>query len=129
MGTDIRAFVEYRQGEAWYAHAELFLERAYSLFALIAGVRSEGTSLMVPRGLPDDASGPTQEAYFVWDDEQEDLAPDPDATAPSWLLFSELAEILGSEPVVMNWELTLQTMRAIEQNFHAETRLVFWFRG
>jgi len=67
MGTDIRAFIEYRSGfgNIWFPHAEVLPERDYRVFGAIAGVRYGESPMLQPRGFPRDASASAELAYFV----------------------------------------------------------------
>lgn len=69
MGTDIRAFIEYRSPSdvIWHTQGEVFLERDYRLFDAIAGVRGTEDSITVfeARGFPADASAFAQLAYYA----------------------------------------------------------------
>lgn len=60
MGTDIHAFVEVEVAPgAWMARAQLYLDRSYSMFFALGGVRFERDGQHRPtwdRGLPKDAS-------------------------------------------------------------------------
>ncbi|HYS70503.1 MAG TPA: hypothetical protein VEM14_09705, partial [Gemmatimonadaceae bacterium] len=60
------------------------------------------------------------------------LVSRPDARRPSWLSISEIQTALrtigiGNETLGINWQLTLRSMQAIETEFQARVRLVFWF--
>jgi len=167
VGTDIRAFIEYRSAsdDLWRTHSEVFLEREYGLFAAMAGVRAteDTTTLFEPRGFPADASAFAQRAYYAhivpdqefvhnglsrfvrasdvagiinsgghYRHQSKGLISHPDALYPSWLTISEIQDALRAigirnERLGIAWQLALRTMQAIETEFHAEVRLVFWF--
>lgn len=70
MGTDIRAFIEYRPSpdQIWRTHSEVFPERDYRLFSAIAGAsfgRDDSITLFEARGFPADASAFAQIAYYA----------------------------------------------------------------
>ena len=62
------------------------------------------------------------------------LVSHPDARRPSWLSTSEIQTALrtigiSNEPLGMNWRLGIRSMQAIEVEFQADVRLVFWFEN
>lgn len=64
----------------------------------------------------------------------QDIISHPDARRASWLNVSEIHEALRaagvtSETLGNAWQLALRTMRAVEAEFHAVVRLVFWFEN
>lgn len=63
-----------------------------------------------------------------------DIISSPDARRPSWLSISEIQNALraigtGNETLGIAWQLALRTMQALEAEFHAEVRLIFWFEN
>lgn len=56
MGTDIHCQIEMHRNGRWRRQGELDLDRNYTLFAILAGVRGGGeiTPIAEPRGLPTD---------------------------------------------------------------------------
>lgn len=109
MGTDIFIYVEVHRHGRWllaepleknpiwdgepsemgneWKPRELFSDRVYELFAILANVRNPMRAvtpfeyIAEPRGLPSDASRPLREWHNCWKD---------DAFAESWLLVAEL---------------------------------------
>lgn len=68
MSCDIHAYIEYKSHDSWrsFSSDELKLGRDYMLFALMAGVRLEYvTPVMPPRGIPDDLSWEAREDYHL----------------------------------------------------------------
>ena len=62
------------------------------------------------------------------------LVSHPNARRPSWLNISEIQTALriigiSNETLGMNWRLGLRSMQAIEAEFQADVRLVFWFEN
>jgi hypothetical protein len=60
------------------------------------------------------------------------LISHPGALYPTWLRLSEIQDALRAigtrnETLGIIWQLALRTMQALEVEFHAEVRLVFWF--
>lgn len=95
MGCDIHSYVEVRRGGLWvYDHGEEYTAgeltegpfgwRDYGIFGFLADVRNYSRSPVIaePRGLPDDVTTETWQAYSK-------LAPD--AHSASWLAVAELA--------------------------------------
>jgi len=63
MGCDMRAMMERRNKDAtwlgeWFSAGELYVERDYELFAVLAGVRDDfpAPPISRPRGIPKDCS-------------------------------------------------------------------------
>jgi len=77
MGCDIHAFIEEKVGNSdrYECIAQLFLERNYTLFALLADVRNNCNheKLLIPisepKGLPKDLSWRVRDAYQKWEDD------------------------------------------------------------
>jgi hypothetical protein len=165
VGTDIRAFIEYRSGQddVWLPYADVSPERDSRVFAAIAGIRVEGATMLQPRGFPSDASA--EFAYYVRVIPDDEFAADglepfiraseamdiiasgghyrdetrqhisrPDATCPSWLTLPEIHNALETAGITrdtlgMEWEITLRVLEFLENEFHEEPRLVFWFES
>jgi len=55
VGCDIHMFIEYSQFEGHWSpfSGEIYGDRDYELFGLLAGVRGEASAVIAPRGLPD----------------------------------------------------------------------------
>jgi hypothetical protein len=95
VGTDIRAFIEYRSGQddVWFPYADVSPERDSRVFAAIAGIRVEGATMLQPRGFPSDASASAEFTYYVRvipDDEFVEDGLEP------FIRASEAAEITAS---------------------------------
>jgi hypothetical protein len=102
MGCDIHGFVECRvtygtldeEDTGWHAAIDLDLlygGRDYDAFGCLFGVRNYAgfRPLAGERGLPDDVSAQTQNAYEEWS---------PDGHSPSWISWAELARVDWNEP-------------------------------
>lgn len=136
MGCDIHVYLERRvEGEwravrppsDWNMYAFMYrwepeiaweqyewdVERNYSLFGRLAGVRSRSEEPIVyPRGLPADVDKPVREAIVEWG---------RDAHTSSWLADFELARV--------EWaDLSEQFPRLVEEvRRRSPARIVFWF--
>lgn len=60
MGCDIHAVTEVKLGGKWFAYRVCEIERNYSLFGIMAGVRQLDTPIIEPTGLPKDISAVTK---------------------------------------------------------------------
>lgn len=70
MRCDIHAHVEIKIDGKWEHYAALSVERDYTLFSKIAGVRDELEPVVPPKGLPEDMSFLTRydwEEYWQYD--------------------------------------------------------------
>lgn len=156
MGCDIHCYVEYKYKaiDHWNSFgSEIRLDRNYTLFAKLAGVRNYGKVKPVAerRGMPDDASyearyanllfvttspgeeyiTPERAAKWVADGISKYVGNDnswvthPDWHSHSWLTTQEFAQAIegSGEP---QYEVLLETLRAFETRGY-EARVVFWF--
>ena len=100
MGCDIHAHVEYRypnqreDDAGWFHAASVNINRWYSLFGAMAGVRREDVKPVAPpRGFPGDAAWAAREEYEE---------TNGDAHTPSWLTPSEFRQaverVSGGDP-------------------------------
>ena len=88
MGCDIHTYAEKKSKDGKWElipTVELFSERNYFLFELLAGVRSYVglKPIASPRGIPKDVSESTRESCNEWGE---------DGHTPSWLSLEELLE-------------------------------------
>ena len=112
MGTDIHAFVEYRQkdredDDPWVA-IRVPISRSYQFFEALAGVRGEGGGLCGGRGSPLGCS-------VEWDDEE---------YGRSWASFEEIEELKLCGHWGLADSLNLMTILAV---MGYEVRFVFAF--
>lgn len=119
MGSDIRAFIEYRSDGVWIGYAAVSPERSRALFAAIE-------ETIPSRGFPRDASGDTRLAY--------ELVLNSDALRPSWMTLNELETAFERAGLTVNefaieWPLVVQTLNTIETKFARSARLVYWFES
>ena len=113
MGCDIHAYIEYEApGEDWITcFCSLHLDRNYSLFAALAGVRG-GFPKIPPRGMPKNTSLEVADELAFWN---------KDAHSHSWLSPWELMDVTRDVHSIQI-DALLNTMR-----FFPNSRLVFWF--
>lgn len=95
MGTDVRAFIEYRSGrdDIWLPYADVSPERDSRVFAAVAGIRVEGATMLQPRGFPTDASALAEFAYYVRVIPDDEFAMDG---LEPFIRASEAGEIIAS---------------------------------
>jgi len=125
MGTDIYAYIEVQDGNVWkLCGNDVCLNRNYTLFGLMAGVRSD-VVMFEPRGLPSDTSSDLTKAcsptgYL----EYGEAVP---GHSGSWLTLEELIAV--SEHETMKGYDTLTEVLDMMQDMGKgrPTRLVFWF--
>lgn len=120
MGCDIHASAERKFDGSWdgYVFAagiELDIDRWYTLFGYLAGVRGIEDPIVEPRGFPSKVSDEVKKDYESWDS---------DAHTPSWLTFKEL-KMLPKEFKKEPFYVYLESLAKL----HGEdnVRLVFWF--
>jgi hypothetical protein len=140
MGCDIHFYVEKKvEGKwqpvkgpnRWYkkfdGEGRLSLEgwaysgRNYSLFALLADVRSYGEENAIddPRGVPNDMSDTLEEAYQRWDG---------DGHSHSYFTVSELKEHETElESVSPGFGMIIQKLETLSEGDPDNVRTVFWF--
>ena len=127
MGCDIHGYIEFRNPERnpkrWEPMGgQLWLERNYLMFGLLAGVRDGGAMHIPPRGIPGDLGWEADEDYHlyisevaddrgksctqtdalswvasglsVWTNAGRTRISNPDWHTPSWLTTAEYAEAL-----------------------------------
>lgn len=69
MGTDIHAHVEILVDDDWLYYGKMTIDRNYTLFARLAGVRnyySVESMITKPRGLPEDVTWTTELMKCAW---------------------------------------------------------------
>ena len=136
MATDIWIHIEYksRKNKKYKYAGEFDGERLYSVFGILAGVRSDIKSIYPPRGLPDDASDELLCAY---------KNRFPDCHTPSYLYTSEFRECLDIVDELIhkydekegttynpNWLKSYEFIYEYMQTSDKEgepARMVFWF--
>jgi hypothetical protein len=84
MGCDIHLHAEIKVNGQWHHYSKPSIDRNYSLFAKMAGVRGDEEPLAEPRGFPDDATFTTRFDFEHWG---------RDAHTPSWLSGDELQAV------------------------------------
>jgi len=86
MGCDIHAFFEIKLNGKWYLYDQPNLERNYSLFGKMAGVRNGGIQpISPPKDLPKNLSKVVELEYKNWK---------RDAHSMSWLNAEEIKEVI-----------------------------------
>ncbi len=111
-------FGEY-EGEAEYEISSAYRGRNYSLFSLLADVRSEDVDVPVspPKGLPDDVSDAIKKESDVWG---------IDGHSHSYLTMGELYEHLDKNPTIRYSGLVDENgVEAIKNGFMPE----WWCQG
>ena len=127
MGCDITLFLEYKSlttGHWMSSGGPYPLPRNYDIFALMAGVRSEGRKILYEaRGMPSDLSTPVRIAY------EKDSGFDI-THSPSWLCCGEFGLVIdsykGDKADILEYEALLAAMSAFE-GCGGKARIVFWF--
>ena len=84
MGCDIHVHVELRYKGKWEHYASPSVDRWYALFGIMAGVRSDTTPIVKPKGVPDDMSIITQLDWESWSG---------DAHTASWFNENEIDKL------------------------------------
>ena len=116
MGTDIYAYIEVQDGNVWkLASSDVWMNRNYTLFGLMADVRS-GVGMFPARGTPTDISAALKaDSYYAT------------GHSGSWLTLEELIAV--SEHETMKGYDTLTEVLDMMQDMGKgrPTRLVFWF--
>jgi hypothetical protein len=119
MGCDITGGIENkmcREDKYYFTCAkDIYIDRSYTLFGYLAGVRSIEKPIVEPRGLPEEMSDGLKELYEEWEG---------DAHTESWLTFREmrsLPEKFRSLPFYKTAEAYA------EQHGENNVRFVFWF--
>lgn len=136
MGCDIHMHVEVKLkgSDEWQHLNNPYVGRYYNLFALMAGVRNDGsiTPLAEPRGLPSDMSAVTKWDAENWED---------DMHSASWLDRKEIGklqkwwekqedkhkECLWFETEIMGNYLACDSYTGKLPRGVEDVRLVFWF--
>ncbi len=103
MGCDIHAFVEKRTEGKWECITEIeddegylspkkqiYSERNYSLFGILAGVRGDSKPIKEPVGLPDDVSEMVKKISDQWDS---------DGHSHSYYTLKELIQFDENTPI------------------------------
>lgn len=98
MGCDIHVHLEVKlEGSIQWQHMnQPRIGRDYELFEMIAGVRGDGLGVVVPTGVPMDASRMTAFDYGVWGS---------DAHSAGWLTWDEIREVEKRHKVHMKKHL------------------------
>lgn len=81
MGCDIHTHIEIRYKGKWEHYACPSIDRNYTLFGVMAGVRGKGPAIVEPKGVPDDMSIVTKLSWERWR---------PDAHTASWFNEKEI---------------------------------------
>jgi hypothetical protein len=84
MGCDIHLHTEVKIGGQWHHYSAPEIDRDYTLFGKMAGVRGGGDPIAPPRGLPADVSAVTALDATYWD---------ADGHHHSWLGAAEIWEL------------------------------------
>lgn len=128
MGCDIHMFIEGKlKGEdEWTLINQPDVDRWYSLFGKLAGVRGSQEPIVEPKGFPTDASKATRAVYEYWG---------PDAHTPSFLTWEEIIEVRNyfrdnhAREDFNYWEVFGWDEPATEDEDQpfSDIRAVFWF--
>lgn len=147
MGCDIHVFLESPywkpEANAWTMDKEIEVNRDYTLFSLLAGVRGSFDPLVPPRGLPEDLAFET--LAQVTDPYTADMAEsygralltygpyqrmyNPDYHTHSWLTKEELLSVLGAYESVRPGQLKEYNpdLQKWSEWMDDNQRIVFWF--
>ncbi len=88
MGCDIHLHIEVQIDDVWHHYAHPYIQRNYTLFGLMAGVRDTSIRpICLPRGLPADMSVPTRIDYYGF------CGGHPWAHSSSWFGLPEIVEL------------------------------------
>ena len=132
MGTDIRAFIEYKSkiDNSWLCLGEFFIPRNYQMFSKMAGVRAENyDKLFSQRGLPEALSMFVDGIY-----ESDKLYPDC-CHSHSWLSADDLRVCINDYNScserddiddIVEYKAILASMNTFLENRY-DVRIVFWF--
>ncbi len=88
MGCDVHAHLEIKVGNRWHHYSSPYINRNYDLFTKMAGVRSNGSSIVpisMPKGIPEKLSVVTKLDYESWG---------MDAHSTSWFNAEEIKQII-----------------------------------
>lgn len=124
MGCDIHCFIEAtdedgRYGEDWYLVAILDIERSYTLFGHLAGVRRPEYKLFDPKGMPNDIGAVGREFLF-----EESYAED--GHNASWLTLDEVQQVQVAMGGDEDLEIVITIMQTLLRQ-GKESRFVFFF--
>jgi len=138
MGCDIHGFIEVLEYHGWETiiSLDLFLNRNYKMFGILADVRNNlGFTPIAPgRGLPYDASYWTRAKYEKWE---------ADAHSATWMTLQEMlkydwnekltfenpAETITPKDVLKEdprFELMIEIMKLLARKYRG-VRIVIWF--
>jgi len=127
MGCDIHAFVEEKIGtsDKYYCYMQLFLERDYTLFALLADVRNYSQKPLIPisspKGLPDNLSWVVNKAHGEWGE---------DAHSETYLDYEEIGKVYMRACLDDNVNKQTEKQLLILQHTMSrmnKPRLILWF--
>lgn len=136
MGCDIHAHLEVRLNGKWEHYSVIDIDRSYSLFAIMTGVRNYGEiePISKPKGLPEDVSQITKIDRMIWDE---------DGHSDSWLdvidmekLRDRIKKTFGNDSIdlerdVFNMHSSFFGCEITDKSSYPEgvddVRLVFWF--
>ena len=133
MGCDIHPYVEYKRGEVWSCLAANFsLERSYTLFGRIAGIRGDKNALYALRGLPNDISCSVRDHSHEYNVETDSFHILVDWHDYGWLTADEFIECMDKEPERVaeanNWKIFRGLLLEVQRQYGREAcRVVFWF--
>lgn len=122
MGCDIHAFIEVKEYDLWWEWAKVNINRNYTLFGLMAGVRIPEYKLFDARGVPSDVSDGARIEHIEWG---------TDAHHPSWLSLIEIKSVYGEFEHIVGGRnrdalAVMQAMDALSMGYD-DVRIVFWF--
>jgi len=122
MGSDIHAFIEIKDSGVWLPAISEEIDRDYTVFALMAGVRNgeELTPISPPKGWPMDVTYPAQSESAYWG---------VDCFAHSWLSLNELRTLRMRLRAMGEHNRDIETIVAWAEIFAEcdDVRLVFFF--
>lgn len=138
MGCDIHAHWEVLVDNEWVHYSKVDIDRDYSLFEKMAGVRGDvNEAIALPRGLPNDVTKSTALDVKYWNG---------DAHSESWLSSKEMVELITWwEDQYKNWAIKREVVteaigylygndwdsfyqyRDSYPEWVQDFRLVFWF--
>lgn len=122
MGCDIHLFVEYEDDLGYWksvSQGPLDVERSYTLYGWLAGVRTEPPAHYIPpRGLPAGLSFDANDHFRDWA---------PDLHTASWMTEEEFFALIDAYPFPKNYALIVAIIRAAKEVSHGGVRIVFGF--
>lgn len=111
--------VECKHDGVWKRHdVEIYEDRNYELFGILAGVRGIRTPISDPKGLPVDVTDAVKRLYDLWGLNNH---------SASWLTFDEIWDSLSDCHNHSLQLIALDMIRIQRETQSEDVRIVFWF--